>query len=453
MKANKKLKMRFKKSAFEAIKNSIGIRPAETGGLLFGNRKDFIVEKFIFDSEAKVTSSTYTFNTDFLNPMIKMLWETEGLELIGFIHSHPRNFRRPSTPDLGYFFEQFKHIKSPAFLTPIVMSEGNKGDFELLPYFVFKEHPYEYQLGVVEIIDEKKEKDNILQDFSRINGAVDVNKLKETKIVGIGAGGAFSLYQALARTGVGNLTILDPDVVDESNLTRQGYSFNNVGMLKVDALEKHLMSINGGLNYQGLNQDFTKMDSKQLDAIFKDADLLLFLTDSFPAQAFGNKIALRYQKPAIWAGFYAGSRCSEIVFTIPNVTPACFRCAVSPRYAAQAQKSVNVSSQLNTIFHSQFLDALIGMLSMAILHNDTEGFEYSNWFGKSWDRNLLQTNVHPDYILKESRLFFDTFKKGNNPDRIFNFNTIFQKIEAEKPPKYECCPDCGGNGYDYEIIK
>ena len=48
--------MRFKKSAFKAIKNSIGIRPAETGGLLFGNRKDFIVEKFIFDSEAKVTN-------------------------------------------------------------------------------------------------------------------------------------------------------------------------------------------------------------------------------------------------------------------------------------------------------------------------------------------------------------------------------------------------------------
>ena len=451
MKANNKLKMRFKKSAFEAIKNSIGIRPAETGGLLFGNREEFIVEKFIFDSEAKVTSSTYTFNTDFLNPMIKMLWEKEGLELIGFIHSHPRSFKRPSAPDLRYFFEQFKHIKSPAFLTPIVMSEGDNGDFELLPYFVFREHHHEYQLGVVEIIDEKK--DNSIQDFSRIKDAVDIEKLQNTKIVGIGAGGAFSLYQALARTGVGNLTVLDPDVVDESNLTRQGYSFNDVGMLKVDALERHLMAISGGLTFEGLNQDFTKMNAKQLDTIFKDADLLLFLTDSFPAQAFGNKIALRYQKPAIWAGFYAGSRCSEIVFTIPNVTPACFRCAVSPRYAAQAQKSVDVSSQLNTIFHSQFLDALIGMLSMAILHNDTEGFEYSNWFGKNWDRNLLQTNVHPDYILKESRLFFDTFKRGDNPDRVFNFNTIFQKIEAEKPPKYECCPDCGGNGYNHQSIK
>lgn len=44
-------------------------------------------------------------------------------------------------------------------------------------------------------------------DFSRISNAVDINLLQNTRIVGVGAGGAYCLYEALTRTGVGHLTV------------------------------------------------------------------------------------------------------------------------------------------------------------------------------------------------------------------------------------------------------
>jgi len=285
-----------------------------------------------------------------------------------------------------------------------------------------------------------------IENFSRISQAVDVSLLQKTHIIGVGAGGAYCLYESIARSAVGNLTVLDFDTVDDVNLTRQGYEMHQLGKKKVDALGEHLNNVNEGLQYQGITKNFLEMDNAELDDIFGSGDLFLFLTDSFPAQAFGNKLALKYGKPAIWAGFYEKSECAEIVFTIPEVTPACFRCAVSPRYEAQknSDTEIRISSNCNTIFHSQVLDAYVGMIMMAILHNDVPGYEFSNWFGDTWDRNLLQLKIHPQYGTQTGSLFQRTFSQTEG--RAFTFNTIFQEIEAECPPKYVACPDCGGTG-------
>ena len=285
-----------------------------------------------------------------------------------------------------------------------------------------------------------------IENYSRINGAVNVDLLQNIHIVGVGAGGAYCLYESLARSAIGKLTVLDFDTVDDVNLTRQGYETHQIGKRKVDALGEHLLNVNEGMQYTGITKNFLEMDDRELDSIFSKADLFLFLTDSFPAQAFGNKLALRYGKPAIWAGFYEKSQCAEIVFTIPGVTPACFRCAVSPRYEAQqrSEKEIVVSSGCNTIFHSQVLDAYVGMILMAILHNNVPGYEFSNWFGNQWERNLLQLKIHPNYGNEKGSLFQRVFEPTEG--RAFTFNTIFQKIEVECPPKYELCPDCGGSG-------
>jgi molybdopterin/thiamine biosynthesis adenylyltransferase len=268
-------------------------------------------------------------------------------------------------------------------------------------------------------------------DFSRISNAVDINLLQNTRIVGVGAGGAYCLYEALTRTGVGHLTVLDFDTVDEVNFCRQGFAASQIGMKKVDALAEHLHSINPNLDYKGITKNFLDMTDAELDEIFGSADLLLFLTDSFKAQAFGNKLALRYKKSAIWGGFYEQSQCAEIVFYIPGVTPACFRCVVAPRYEAQAVKEIKVSSNCNTMFHSQMLDSMIGMIAMAILHNNTTGFTFSEWFGEYWDQNLIQFKTSPDY---ESRLFDRLIQ--NSGGYALCFDAIWQRISKHG------CPDC-----------
>jgi len=287
----------------------------------------------------------------------------------------------------------------------------------------------------------------ILKDFSRIEEAVDSPLFQNSHVVGVGDGGAYSFYDAIARTGVGKLTVLDYDEVEESNIVRQGFLTSDIGKKKVDAQGEHLKKVNSGLKYHGITKDFLTMTDEELDSIFEDADIFLFLTDSFAAQSFGNKLALKYNKPAIWAGYYEKSHCAEIVFTIPGVTPGCFRCAVSPRYKVQnnSKEEIKASSDSNTMFHSMLLDSYIGMLMLAILHNDTKGYEFSNWFGSYWDRNLIQIKVNPQYGNEPSSLFGRTFSQTEG--RTFNFNAVWQKIEPEIPPKYKTCPDCDGSLY------
>lgn len=67
----------------------------------------------------------------------------------------------------------------------------------------------------------------------------------QTASVGIiGAGGLGSnVAIMLARSGVRNMTLIDPDIVDASNLNRQAYFPADVGVPKVLALARHLTAL------------------------------------------------------------------------------------------------------------------------------------------------------------------------------------------------------------------
>lgn len=137
METNIKHSIKFTESAYNQIINDIGSRPAESGGLLFGREEDYVVRKIVHDKHAETTKSSYTFNTDFLNPIIKKLWSEEKLSCLGFIHSHPYGFSRLSSPDVSYFRDMFSYMKRKYFITPVVFTlpdGGFKLNAYVLPY-------------------------------------------------------------------------------------------------------------------------------------------------------------------------------------------------------------------------------------------------------------------------------------------------------------------------------
>lgn len=76
-----------------------------------------------------------------------------------------------------------------------------------------------------------------IEFFDPINISANIH------IVGVGAIGSHVAEQ-LARMGIQQLTLWDFDVVNAHNIPNQLYSHTDIGMLKVDALEKHLLEIN-----------------------------------------------------------------------------------------------------------------------------------------------------------------------------------------------------------------
>ena len=80
----------------------------------------------------------------------------------------------------------------------------------------------------------------------RIFGTENMNKLKNSKVLVFGLGGVGgAVCEALARSGIGELGMVDKDVVDITNINRQLIATQNtISMKKTDACEKRLSEIN-----------------------------------------------------------------------------------------------------------------------------------------------------------------------------------------------------------------
>ena len=84
---------------------------------------------------------------------------------------------------------------------------------------------------------------------------------------GLGSGIAVSL----ARTGIGNLILIDFDLVDISNLHRQQYKAAQTGMRKTDALSENLYEI---APYTLTKTHFRRITAENLSELLADADII-----------------------------------------------------------------------------------------------------------------------------------------------------------------------------------
>ena len=74
-------------------------------------------------------------------------------------------------------------------------------------------------------------------------------------IIGVGAIGRQVALQ-LASIGVRSIQLIDFDVVDETNITTQGYSASDVGQLKVDATSATIQQIDPDIKVETINDRF-----------------------------------------------------------------------------------------------------------------------------------------------------------------------------------------------------
>lgn len=133
-------KLRITSDIYEQIKRTVGTVSAEQGGILGGDRNDFVVRSFHLDDAANQTGVTYSPNHKKLNQLLDKRWNPAGINLLGFVHSHPPFVLRPSLGDLIYARRILDTIPQlPYLLLPIVVSKADTGVFELYPYAAVRE--------------------------------------------------------------------------------------------------------------------------------------------------------------------------------------------------------------------------------------------------------------------------------------------------------------------------
>ena len=125
--------------------------------------------------------------------------------------------------------------------------------------------------------------------------------------VGIaGAGGLGSnCAVALARSGIGHLVIVDHDIVDSSNLNRQYYFIDQVGMKKTEALKKNIERINPETRVDIYD---TELTTENIPVILKDCDIIVEAFDkSGMKQMLAETVLSRWpERPLIIGSGLAG---------------------------------------------------------------------------------------------------------------------------------------------------
>ena len=105
-------------------------------------------------------------------------------------------------------------------------------------------------------------------------------RLAQAHVLVVGAGGlGCAVLPYLAAAGVGRLSLVDPDRVEESNLHRQPlYRMNDLGALKVEAAAAALGALNPQVSVTALAQRLT---ADNAPGLVSQADVILDAADSF----------------------------------------------------------------------------------------------------------------------------------------------------------------------------
>lgn len=126
-------------------------------------------------------------------------------------------------------------------------------------------------------------KEEWIQALNDRHGIELQKKILSTTVAVCGLGGLGSnIATSLARAGIGKLILIDFDKVDITNLHRQQYKVNQIGMSKTEALQENLKEINPYLE--------TEIHTMQLDEnnakdIFSGADIICEAFDNAEAKA------------------------------------------------------------------------------------------------------------------------------------------------------------------------
>ena len=147
-------------------------------------------------------------------------------------------------------------------------------------------------------------------------------KLKNSRVFIAGAGGLgspVSIYLAVA--GVGNITIVDADKIELSNLNRQIlHPDERVGMEKAKSAEKTLKEINPDISVEG---KVAFIDENSVEELIGDADLIMDCLDNFETRHVINKYAVEKRIPLVHGAIWG--LMGQVTFIQPGETP-CLKC-------------------------------------------------------------------------------------------------------------------------------
>lgn len=158
--------------------------------------------------------------------------------------------------------------------------------------------------------------------FEPLQHSSEILQNKTVAIVGLGGLGSHS-SEYLARMGIGHLVLIDDDIIEASNLARQGLFTHEDSIqvrLKGDVIKQRLRAINPDIT---ITLHTTRLTSENVEKFLHGVDLILDGTDNLSTRYLINDYCFQIGIPWIYAS--ATASIGTLINFIPGKTP-CFRC-------------------------------------------------------------------------------------------------------------------------------
>lgn len=226
-------------------------------------------------------------------------------------------------------------------------------------------------------------------------------RLAEAKVVLLGAGGLgapASLY--LAAAGVGQLTLIDDDRVERSNLHRQViHADARVGMAKTESARLALNALNPRVRIEARNE---RLHAGNVERLLEGHDVLVDGADNFPARYLLAAASLRLKLPMLYGAVerFTGQ---VSVFDPRRADSPCYRCLFPEPPAAADAPNCSEAGVLGV------LPGIVGLLQA------TEALKLILGLGEPLVGRLL------------------------------SFDTLGMRFRETRLPRDPGCPGCGAN--------
>lgn len=154
---------------------------------------------------------------------------------------------------------------------------------------------------------------------AQLLGNENVEKLFDKHVIVFGVGGVGGyVVEALARSGIGKISIVDNDVVNESNINRQIIALHStVGMQKVEVLKNRILDINPECQVFVYNQFFLPENSKDFD--FSIYDYVVDAVDTVTAKLEIIKKSKESNVPVI-SSMGTGNKLNPMGFKVSDIS-------------------------------------------------------------------------------------------------------------------------------------
>ena len=159
------------------------------------------------------------------------------------------------------------------------------------------------------------------ETFSRselLLGSCAMERLKNSRVIIFGVGGVGGyVLEALARTGVGHIDLVDSDTVSKSNINRQIIATQKtLGLLKTEVAKQRALDINPEVNINCFNIFYSSETANEIS--LGSYDYIVDAIDSVPSKILLIKTAKVLEIPII-SSMGAGNKLNPLSFEVADI--------------------------------------------------------------------------------------------------------------------------------------